>query len=493
MKRTCSIILILMIIANLSACGGKGNKGEENPNLGIWYAFSVTMNGETVAVEEIMDEEISVDLRSSGKFVMVWEGEREEGKWTFTDGYLVLHRDDGDFDGSIANGTLTLLNILDSGMDMDFRKEGTSNTASLPATNDGDEIDEVEELSELQEWWDGDWYGYWETHSETDDYEDFQGGRWECFGLIEMNTDDTGDIYLWDTEEDFAMASISVSEDGGAGNMGAAFSESGELWFGAEIERTDWIIDPSIYGYDDYMVIDGRYDDELGGGFNYIVYLRPWGVSWDENTEEERPLWYDTWYLSAYDKATMWEAIEDRDGHIHTAIGNMPAAEESASGGSGGSSGSVNADVSGVKGKIIDVGNITVLCPDGWTNFGIPDFMSDDKNATNPNGLELRKGSEGEGYQYMMPGMEIQYYEDGLGGDPTNYYSGKSEDWGPIEIGGRTWQGFIGVDQGEATIWARAHSEYSLISMRLMIEAEGVKISLDDADVQAIINSVNIK
>ena len=382
----------------------------------------------------------------------------------------------------------------DSNIDavIDDPKENAVGSFSVDAPPE--EVIPVESLSQAQEWWDGDWYGYWETHSETDDYTDFQGGRWECFGFIDMETDDTGDIYLWDPEGDFAMANVSVNEDGGGGQMGAAISESGHLWFGGEISHGDWIIDPDIYEYENYMVIDGRYTDNLGGGFNYIVYLRPWGESWDENLEEERPLWYDTWYLSAYKAASMWEAIEDRDAHIHSEIGDISLADAPKASESGASTSSVNADISNVKGKIIDPGNITLLCPDGWTSFSIPDYLSSQANAKNPNGIDLRKGSEGEGYEYLMPSLEIQYYEHGFSSDePTNKYEGKSENWGPIELGGHVWKGFIGLDEDKAFIWTNIGGGYSQITIRLELEAEGVRIGLGDAEVQAIINSIKVK
>lgn len=178
---------------------------------------------------------------------------------------------------------------------------------------------------------------------------------------------------------------------------------------------------------------------------------------------------------------------------VHSEIGNPSHAQEPVAGNPAGSVAEANPDIGNVKGKMVDPGNISVLCPDGWKSFSIPDYISSVENAKNPNGLELRKGTEGEGYQYLMPGLELQYYEHGLGGDePTNNYEGKSESWGPIELGGRTWQGFIGLDAGKAFIWAKGASEYSLVTMRFELEAEGVEISLDDADVQAIIASLKL-
>lgn len=169
-------------------------------------------------------------------------------------------------------------------------------------------------LSELQQWWDGDWYGYWEPHSVTDDYNHLDDGRWDCYVTIKMNPDNTGVIYLWEYGEDFAKVDITLSEYG-VGDKGSAVSESGNYWDGKEIGHADWIIDPGIYEYENYLVIDGRYVDEEDEGFNYMVYLRPWGQLWDENPADERPPYYEDWYLASYTDL-MISAIIDDEGYI---------------------------------------------------------------------------------------------------------------------------------------------------------------------------------
>lgn len=338
LKRVISIILVVTMMFSLTACGDKGEKTEktenikdvasiDDPIIGMWNAVIVALPGDVMVITDMYQKGISLELISNGNYILIWDGAKNKGKWSFSDGEIILERNDGDFVGTIENDILKLFNVLDLDMDLTFEKEGSLAVGSIDE-NILIEVGLKEVLSEVQQWWDGDWYGYWETHSETEYYKDFQGGRWETFGVINMQVDDTGSIYLWDSEDDFAMANITVNEYGGSGFMGAALSESGHLWFGEEIGHADWIIDPSLYGYENYMVIDGRYEDEFGEGFNYTVYLRPWGESWDENAEDERPPFYDIWYLSAYQAATMWEAIEDRSGHIHSEIGDIIIEQE---------------------------------------------------------------------------------------------------------------------------------------------------------------------
>ena len=321
MKKISSIILALFILVNLAACGGNSAKSEE-PNVGTWNAISVSMLGITQEIEEVFEQGVSLELESNGKFNLNMDGEKANGKWKYEDGSLTLNGDGLDLTGTIENGILTLNNMLDTGLDLIFEKEGSNTFASLPKTSGNSET-----LSELQEWWDGEWYGYWESHSVTDDYKQLEDGRWDCYAVIKMNTDDTGIIYLWDDGEDFATVDITVSENSGAGDMGAAVSEGGNYWNGDEIGHADWIIDPSLYGYENYMVIDGRYVDSYDEGFNYVVYLRPWGQLWNDNPEGERPPWYEDWYLTSYN-GPMLEAIREIEGHIHTDLDDITITEK---------------------------------------------------------------------------------------------------------------------------------------------------------------------
>ena len=67
-----------------------------------------------------------------------------------------------------------------------------------------------------------------------------------------------------------------------------------------------------------------------------------------------------------------------------------------------------------------------------------------------------------------MPGLEIQYYEFNPD-TPSDKFAGKSEVWGPVQIGGRTWQGYIGTERNEASIWAQAKEKDSQIRVQIIM------------------------
>ena len=49
--------------------------------------------------------------------------------------------------------------------------------------------------------------------------------------------------------------------------------------------------------------IYGTYEDE-DGSFDYAIYLRPWGMDWEDVREAEpemMPYYYDDWYVGVMD------------------------------------------------------------------------------------------------------------------------------------------------------------------------------------------------
>ena len=117
-----------------------------------------------------------------------------------------------------------------------------------PPVESSGKAGKVKKLSELQEWWDGEWYGYWEAHSVTDDYMHHDDAWWDAYATIEMNSDDTGTIYLWQETDDLATVEVKVSERWWIRRDGSSRFESGYYWNGDKIGHADWIIDLAFMG-----------------------------------------------------------------------------------------------------------------------------------------------------------------------------------------------------------------------------------------------------
>ena len=76
-------------------------------------------------------------------------------------------------------------------------------------------------------------------------------------------------------------------------------------WFSdGDVEDADWLVDPDGLGYENLICIEGSYKDpeDFFSGYDYTIYLRPWGLDWGDIEEEQSdglPDYYSDWYLPA--------------------------------------------------------------------------------------------------------------------------------------------------------------------------------------------------
>ena len=171
------------------------------------------------------------------------------------------------------------------------RESAGSGTAQSAGTGDA-----------LLDWWNGDWYGWWKMSGCYGYYESMEGNWWDVCGDIDIGTDYTGTITLWDEDytrsEPMASAQVSLSE-AGTGERGTVMSEGG--WFtNVALEHADWIVDPGLLDYDEMIWISGDYEDG-DDEFHYDIYLRPWGLYWEDMDESDYPYCYTDWYLPLID------------------------------------------------------------------------------------------------------------------------------------------------------------------------------------------------
>ena len=163
----------------------------------------------------------------------------------------------------------------------------------------------------LLDWWNGDWYGWWTMYGCYGSYEGMDGMAWDVCGTIDIGEDYTGTVTLWDEDytkaEPMASADVSLSE-AGTGEYGTVTSEGG-YFTDIPLEHADWIVDPGLSDYEDLIWITGFYENGEDE-FTYEIYLRPWGASWDDLSEDVQPLYYFDWYLPLIEAgAAMPDAI----------------------------------------------------------------------------------------------------------------------------------------------------------------------------------------
>ncbi len=168
--------------------------------------------------------------------------------------------------------------------------------AALPAATTGDA---------LLDWWNGAWYGWWTMTGCSGAYESMAGRWWDACAVIDIGSDYTGTVTIWDEDysraDPMSQASVTLNS-AGVGEHGTVMSESG-YFTNLPLEHADWIIDPAINSrfpdVENMICIEGWYEDGEDE-FYYEVYLRPWGQLWDDfaaDYPDDIPYYYDDWYL----------------------------------------------------------------------------------------------------------------------------------------------------------------------------------------------------
>ena len=288
MKKILSLALALMLLLALGACGSKGGETSDDPNLGKYIGAEFSGDGsQWFLLDEIYDEgESYIELKSGGKGVFCLGGDATDIKWELkSDGSLKLTRDSLESSGTLQDGVITLTDLWGSAVTVTFIKgDGASSTEKTD--------------NALLDWWNGDWYGWWKMTGCSGDYEEMEGAWWDICGTIDIGSDMTGTVRLWDEDysRDSLMAKVNVSlSTSGTGEHGTLMSEDGQFT-DVYLEHADWIVDPGLMDFEDLIRIDGYYengDDE----FYYEIYLRPWGIEWDDVDADSLPNRYEDWYL----------------------------------------------------------------------------------------------------------------------------------------------------------------------------------------------------
>lgn len=288
MKKILSLALALMMLLALGACGSKGGGTSDDPNLGKYIGAEFSGDGsQWFLLDEIYDEgESYIELKSGGKGVFCLGGDATDIKWELkSDGSLKLTRDSLESSGTLQDGVITLTDLWGSAVTVTFIKgDGASSTEKTD--------------NALLDWWNGDWYGWWKMTGCSGDYEEMEGAWWDICGTIDIGSDMTGIVRLWDEDysRDSLMAKVNVSlSTSGTGEHGTLMSEDGQFT-DVYLEHADWIVDPGLMDFEDLIRIDGYYengDDE----FYYEIYLRPWGIEWDDVDADSLPSRYEDWYL----------------------------------------------------------------------------------------------------------------------------------------------------------------------------------------------------
>ncbi len=145
-----------------------------------------------------------------------------------------------------------------------------------------------------------------------------------------------------------------------------------------------------------------------------------------------------------------------------------------------------------VKGETLDTGIISALVPKKWFGYQSSDVFDEYDGDYNPYSINIYFDAKSEWDSLSRPGLMITYYgPDTIMWEPSPDYYDNAEMMDDITIGGRTYKAFkaTSLDYPIIIMWSM---EPDQIQINIWPENGNRKISLDDLEVQAILNSIKI-
>ena len=281
--KKCVVLLVLVMLVMLCACA-------DEPHTGTYYGVYVEADGGVYRMEDFFNGENYLRLENDGVAKLHVNEKSYELEWKNDSGMLTFTQAGDDFYGQLSEGVIRM-DYMGWGMVLTFALEG----AKIPETSVTNPQQWEERVAEMQGFWNGDWYGYLSITEGSGAYAARIGTCTDAAAHIELGEDARGNIVIWDAEHPRStpMGECILRVDDAGGTMGIAMSGQGSF-LGASVNAGDWLIDPSMYAYDNTVEITGYCADETGDFF-YTLYLHPWGQTWQES---ERPPSYE-WYLQA--------------------------------------------------------------------------------------------------------------------------------------------------------------------------------------------------
>lgn len=157
--------------------------------------------------------------------------------------------------------------------------------------------------------------------------------------------------------------------------------------------------------------------------------------------------------------------------------------------------GSDNGSSEKVKGEMYDAGEVSALVPEGWLGCGVVDAFAEvpegEDPAMLPDRIQIIKDGQYPSDVFSKPFVDIQYYGPDIEMvKPSKDFYEDVKDLDPFTAGDYEWTGFTGVSYGDslAILWAEdGDDQYQVV---IWLEKEDVSISPDDAEVRAILASI---
>lgn len=323
MKKTTAFVLAVLMVLSLGACGVTG---ADKSMLGTYRLYAMDYDEDTIIfADELFEGENYVTIQSGGKAEMCLEDDKANVTWKADGDKLRFTAADGDMEGSLKDGVLTL--VFD-GTNLYFVGENAS-TASIkahtleeivngvddPSVEDPEEpvLDAPAEETEVQKMWNGWWYGCIDISGSEGGWEYANGLTFDAAMQVELDEDGSGKLIIFDPYGAFAVnpdhQNRYVVIDCHADSM-YLYGDSG-VAFDYDINPSDWRV---VHNLDnpDKIHVGSSYTDDSGNKLGYDFTFLPWGDRWENETYQQFIPRFDD-YLAMLD-AGMTSPYDDGSG-----------------------------------------------------------------------------------------------------------------------------------------------------------------------------------
>ena len=279
------------ILLFLAACGKSDSAAAE-----IYTCEEIIKDGVKLEVSDFYSAAPVLTIYQNNSAKLEINGKECEGTWHCENDVFSMSMDSFQSTGTLEDGVCRI-DLFEQGITYCFYSE---NISSCESENES-------EGASSDNFWTGDWYGYWHLENASGRWENTDGVYFDCFAKIDMKTADSGKITLWDENSSFTepISAVELSFDlPSLDSCGIASSLSG-FFFSEDITEDCWIIDPDNEEFENTISFSAHYPGG-DGEFDYFVFLRPWGYAWDDAVNERNirlPYYYDSWYIPMIDES----------------------------------------------------------------------------------------------------------------------------------------------------------------------------------------------
>ena len=331
MRKASVFWLAAALLLTLCACGQKTRPAAA---LGRFSGEQVSVyGGDWQPVGEVYSGPTYLALNAGGEGVFCVDGEAAEVGWSTSGGELTLTMGSARCQGTIDANTIEI-GFFDADLRMKFSRPASAALLlpdSLPEQTQDAAPDKAAEpdtdaAPDYAAYWVGDWYGWHVVTDASEELQYLKDTAWDACARIRVRGD-AGTLTVWDTETEPGelLLRASVAFSAGTTAAGCMTADAGTY---LDCDLTDGLLcDPGaseVQKFDHMILISGRAEDENGGWVRFRLYLRPWGMDWEDVRTGDTsgclyrdllPPDYDSWYapLLAQGIADMPDSFESAE------------------------------------------------------------------------------------------------------------------------------------------------------------------------------------